>query len=278
MQKQNLSTDTYILGQTPEAIQRLLRQSQFINPFTRRVLEEAGVTTGMNVLDLGCGPGDVSLLAAELVGETGHVLGIDTNPAVLQLAQARAQEAGLRHVSFLVGDVRNVILDQKYDVITGRLILQHLPERITILRRLTQYLRPRGIVAFQEYDLSTDLSLFSPPSPLWQQIWGWITQAFRQAGAELQMGLQLYGTFLEAGLPAPQMRYEAILAGGPASPVYELYADTVRAALPMLVKFGIATAEDVDIETLADRLRAEIVTHQGVARSPALVSAWVRNQ
>ena len=80
----------------------------------------------------------------------------------------------------------------------------------------------------------------------------------------------------EAGLPAPQMRYEAVLAGGPASPIYELVADTVRALLPMLVKFGIATQEEVDIETLADRLRMEIASHHGVARSPALVSAWVR--
>ncbi len=90
MQTQKPSTDMYVLGQAPEAIRRLLKQGQLLNPFTRKVLEEAGITTGMNVLDLGCGPGDVSLLAAELVGETGRVLGIDTNPAVLQIAQARA--------------------------------------------------------------------------------------------------------------------------------------------------------------------------------------------
>ena len=278
MERQKSSTDTYVLGQAPEAIQRLLRQGQLINPFTHRVLEEAGITAGMNVLDLGCGPGDVSLLAAELVGKTGRVLGVDTNPAVLQLAQMRAQEAGLRHVSFLEGDIRNITLDQEYDAIVGRFVLQYLPERAAILRRLMQHLRPGGVVAFQEYDLSTDSSLFSPPSPLWQQVWDWMTQTFQRAGAELQMGLKLYGTLLEAGLPAPQMRYEAVLAGGPTSPVYELYANTVRAALPMLVKFGVATAEDVDIETLADRLRAEIVSHQGVARSPALVSAWIRKQ
>jgi hypothetical protein len=44
----------------------------------------------------------------------------------------------------------------------------------------------------------------------------------------------------------------------------------------MLVKSGIASEEDVGIETLAERLRAEIVSRQGVARSPALVSAWTR--
>ncbi len=62
----------------------------------------------------------------------------------------------------------------------------------------------------------------------------------------------------------------------PESPIYELFADTLRALLPMLVKSGIASEEDVGIETLAERLRAEIVSRQGVARSPALVSAWTR--
>ena len=77
MKVQKPSTCTYVLGQAPEAIQRLLKQGQLLNPFTRRVLKEAGITAGMKVLDLGCGPGDVSLLAAELVGETGRVLGVD---------------------------------------------------------------------------------------------------------------------------------------------------------------------------------------------------------
>ena len=98
---------------------------------------------------------------------------------------------------------------------------------------------------------------------------------FSRGWSRAAYGAELYGAFLEAGLPEPQMRYEAVLAGGPASPAYELAADTVRALLPMLVKFGIATLEDVDIETLEDRLRTEIVRHQGVARSPGIVSAWV---
>jgi ubiquinone/menaquinone biosynthesis C-methylase UbiE len=276
MQTQNALADTYVLGQAPEAIQRLLKQSQLLNPFTRRVFEEAGISAGMKVLDLGCGPGDVSLLAAELVGETGRVVGVDTNPAVLQLAHARAQKAGLTHVSFQACDIRDLALDQEYDAIVGRLIVMYLPERAAILRRLAQHLRPGGVVAFQEYDLFADPSLFYPPSPLWQQTASWIIQAFQYAGAELQMGLKLYSAFLEVGLPAPQMRYEAVLAGGPESPIYEFYADVVRALLPMLMKFDIATAEDVGIETLADRMQAEIVRQNGVARSPALVAAWAR--
>ena len=275
MQTQKTSTDTYVLGQAPEAIQRLLKQGQLINPFMHRMLEEVGMSNGMNVLDLGCGPGDVSLLAAELVGKTGRVLGIDTNPAVLQLAQARAHEAGFEHVSFQASDVRHLELDQKYDAIVGRLILMYLPERAEILHRLAQHLRPGGILAFQEYDLSEDISRNYPPSALWQQAGSWVNQAFQRTGAETQMGLKLYRTSLEAVLPAPHMRYESVIDGGPLCPVYDLLADVIRALLPNLVKFGIATAEEIDIDTLADRLCAEIVRHNGVARAPAVVSAWI---
>ena len=276
MQTQTSSTDIYVLGQAPEAIQRLLNQGRLLTPFTRRVFEDAGVTAGMSVLDLGCGPGDVSLLVAEMVGASGRVLGVDMNPAALRLAEARAREAGLAHVSFQACDIRELAPDQEFDAIVGRLILMYLPERAAILHRLAQRLRPGGILAFQEYDLFADPSLFYPPSPLWQQTANWIIQAFERAGAELQMGLKLYGGFLEAGLPEPQLRYETILAGGPESPVYEFVAEVVRALLPMIVQFGIATAEEVGIETLMGRLRNEIVSSQGVARTPAIVSGWVR--
>jgi ubiquinone/menaquinone biosynthesis C-methylase UbiE len=276
MQTQKSSTETYVLGQAPEAIQRLLKQGQLINPFMRRMLEEVGMSSGMNVLDLGCGPGDVSLIAAELVGKTGRVLGIDTNPAVLQLARARAHEAGFEHVSFQASDVRDLDLDQEYDAIVGRLILMYLPERAEVLHRLAQRLRPGGVLAFQEYDLSEDISRCYPPSELWRQAGSWVNQAFQRVGAETQMGLKLYGSFLEAGLPTPRMRYESVIDGGPACPVYDLLSDVIRALLPNLVNFGIATFEEVDIDTLADRLRAEIVRHNGVARAPAVVSAWVR--
>jgi ubiquinone/menaquinone biosynthesis C-methylase UbiE len=75
-----------VLGHTSQAIQRLLNLAQIYQPFTRRMLVEAGITTGMQVLDVGCGPGDVSLLIAELVGETGSVLGIDASEDMLQVA------------------------------------------------------------------------------------------------------------------------------------------------------------------------------------------------
>ncbi len=276
MQTQNTSTNTYTLGHAPKEMQRLLTQGQLLRPFTRRVLEDAGITAGMKVLDVGCGPGDVSLLAAELVGETGSVLGVDTNASVLQLAQARAQQAGLAHVSFLAGDIRELPLDQDFDAIVGRLILEHVPEYTVLLRRLLTHLRPGGVVAFQEYDMVGIPDSSLPRSPLWEQAANWCVQTFQRAGVEIRMGMKLHSTFLEVGLPAPQLRYEAAIGAGPDWLGYAWLADAVRALTPLIVKFGLATEEEIGIETLADRIREEIVSRQGAARLPALASAWVR--
>jgi len=104
-------TGTYALGHAPREIQPLQVQSQLLKAFTRRLFEDAGITTGMRVLDVGCGAGDVSLLAAEFVGKTGSVLGVDNNPSVLQMAQTRVQQAGITQVSFLTADIGDLALD-----------------------------------------------------------------------------------------------------------------------------------------------------------------------
>lgn len=87
---------------------------------------------------------------------------------------------------------------------------------------------------------------------------------------------KLCGTFLAAGLSAPHLRYEAAIGTGPEWAGYEILAGVVRDLLPLLQKFGIATPEEIRIETLAARLREEVTSAGGVARLPALVSAWTR--
>ncbi len=90
------------------------------------------------------------------------------------------------------------------------------------------------------------------------------------------MGRKLYSTLLQAGLPAPQARYEAAIGGGPEWIGYEWWAETVRVFLSLIYESGMATEQEIGIETLAERLREETVSRGGVARGPVLVSAWSR--
>jgi ubiquinone/menaquinone biosynthesis C-methylase UbiE len=67
------------LGHSESELQRLLNQSHFYGELTEEVLKRAGIAKGMHILDVGCGAGDVSFLAASIVGPAGSVLGVDSS-------------------------------------------------------------------------------------------------------------------------------------------------------------------------------------------------------
>src|SRR5262249_26099103 len=89
----------YILGHSDREIRRLIFQAALLRPITERLMRDAGIGPGMRVLDCGCGAGDVSMLAAELVGGSGTVVGIDRSRAAIGVAEERARAAGLAQVS-----------------------------------------------------------------------------------------------------------------------------------------------------------------------------------
>jgi ubiquinone/menaquinone biosynthesis C-methylase UbiE len=266
-------SDSYVLGRSVAETRRLIRQAQIYGPITRQFLVSAGIGTGMKVLDVGSGAGDVALLLADLVGPRGSVVGVEMNPAILQTARERVGAVGWANVTFLDGDVTSLVLDDEFDAVVGRWILMYLPDPVVVLRGLASRVRSGGIVAFQENDFTYPPTTF-PPSPLHQQIMRWTTPPSGSGGPDQQMGSKLYQTYLDAGLPYPHLRLDAPVGGGEDWPGYAYLADTVRSLLPMLEKVGLVNAEDVDVETLADRLRAEVLERRGVQMLPIVMGAW----
>ena len=90
------------------------------------------------------------------------------------------------------------------------------------------------------------------------------------------MGPKLFQTFTAAGLPAPQLRHDTPIGGGPNWPGYAYLTATIRNLLPFLTKVAGITPEQLGIDTLEDRLRAEVVGQGGVQLLPPLIGAWVR--
>ena len=263
----------YPLGRSLDETRRLQQQSQFYNPFTQRLFEDAGISEGMTVLDAGCGAGDVSLIAAGLVGPRGAVIGVDKDPNVIETARQRVGAAGLENVTFVEGDICCVDVGTDFDAVAGRLILMYLPEPVRGIRKLYSHLRPRGIAVFQEADW-TYRPAVHPPSLYAEQIYDWMLRCFQVAGVETQMGLKLYRALLEAGFSEPQMRFEAPLGGGSNWDGYDYLANSVRSLLPALLKFNIATAADVGIDSLANRLREEVASQNGVVMLSPMVGIW----
>lgn len=264
----------YVMGYTDRERRRLSLQASVINPMTEELLRRAGTGGGMRVLDIGCGVGEVSLIAARLVGPGGHVTGIDLDQGALDIARSRATRESHRNVTF---EQRNCdsIAGGRYDAVIGRHILLHAPDPLHIVRCAAAAVRPGGIVAFQEFDFSSILP-GSPALPLNSKVKSWFYETFRRAGLPADVGAQLFGLLLQAGLEKPQSRVEAVVDGGPDSVAYEWIAESVRSIVEKLVSLGVATAEEVDIDTLESRLRDECVRAGGGVTHPLMYGAFAR--
>src|SRR5215471_14078196 len=90
-----ITTQPYVLGHSDIELRRLVMQSAFWGELTEDFFHRAGIDTGMHVLDIGSGAGDVAFLAARLVGPSGSVLGIDRSENAVKRASAWAAEHGL---------------------------------------------------------------------------------------------------------------------------------------------------------------------------------------
>lgn len=264
----------YPLGYSEEEARRLADQGALLEELTEDVLRRAGLRPGMKVLDIGSGVGDVSLLAARLVGNDGSVLGIDRTSSSVETARRRVATQDVRNARFEEADIAIFETNQKFDVIAGRLILLYLPDPSMVLRRLLRHLRPGGIVVFQEYDMSQASQ--APASELFMQVRRWIIEAFKAGGAELDMGTKLYRTFLRAGLPPPSMIAAAHVACGPTGSGFEYMTRVLRSLLPLIERSGIADVAEIRIDTLAARLRADAVANERVTFLPRVVGAWGR--
>ena len=135
----------YYLGHSDRELDRLRAQARVIDPITRRFFRDAGIIAGMRVLDVGSGAGDVALLVADLVGESGEVVGVDRAPIALAKATARAGAQSRRNVFFREGDPAQMSFDRPFDAIVGRYVLQFQPDPAAMLRKLAVHVKLGGL-------------------------------------------------------------------------------------------------------------------------------------
>lgn len=270
---------TYVCGHSPAELARLQTQGAFFEPITRRMFDAAGIAPGMRVLDLGCGAGDVSLLAAELVGPGGRVVGIDRALQAIEVARARAESLGRRNVDFRHHDIETLKTDEIFDAVVGRFILMHQPKPASLLRAASRHLKPHGVVAMIESQMQAmRTGAHSYPTSLtYERIMHWMLEVLEAAGAHSDMGLRLHETFIEAGLPPPTMSMEARVEGGPDALIYRYTIESLRSMLPTAERLGIASMTAAEVAALEARLREEAISRGGVLTSPILVGAWCRS-
>jgi len=263
----------YVVGHSDRELLRLQRQGAFYAEFTRKVMLKAGLAPGMRVLDVGCGVGDVAIEAARIVGATGQVVAIDQSATALERAEARTRRSGYRNIDYLEGDFHDLPADEPFDAVVGRFILMHVPDPRAAVGALLPHVRAGGAIAFVEMDLSS--AQIVPQFPLAVQALGWIGEIYRRDDVTSDTGALLFDIYDSFGLK-PSMEAVARVEGGADADVYEYLAETIRSLLPRIVANGVATEQEIDVDSLAERVRCASIEARSCWFYPRMVGAWAR--
>ena len=127
-------------------------------------LAHAALQPGETVLDLGSGAGVDCFLAARETGPTGHVIGVDMTPSMLEKARANAARAGSTNVEFRLGEIEHLpVADATVDCVISNCVVNLSPDKPQVFREAHRALKPGGRM------LVSDLVLTRPLSPALQQ-------------------------------------------------------------------------------------------------------------
>jgi ubiquinone/menaquinone biosynthesis C-methylase UbiE len=182
-----------------EELARLQTQAEEFSASTKESLAKLQLKPDMNVLDVGCGTGDVSFMIAPIVGPRGHVSGVDFNPYVINHCSETAQKLKVINASFSVADA--MMLDfksQSYDAAYSRFVLQHIKEPRKVLREMIRLTKEGGYVMVEDCDLFT--WIVHPQNKSVSTLWHWYESIQVERGTDPQIGRKLYSMFLEEGL------------------------------------------------------------------------------
>ncbi len=266
----------YSLGSSECELARLDAQAASIARPTTLFLGHAGIAPGMRVLDLGTGLGHVAFQLSELVGSAGAVVGIDQAAAMLAVAEQRRVNGGIENVTFVEADVRTFRDPEAFDAVVGRLILFHLPDALETLRHHVSGLADEGLMVMIDFDVGSARS--EPPVPLFNTARDWAIEAFRHAGASPMIGTQLGLLLHDAGLTDIEtFGIQSYLPpDNPAGPA--LLASVVTSLAPVILASGIATEEELGLDSLQERLTRELQASRAVGLIPAVAGAWGRRR
>lgn len=226
-----------------------------VKEITQRLLTKAGIRAGQRILDVGCGGGALTFIAAEMLAGTGTIVGIDRDTKPLAIAEEKRRALNLHNVSFIEGDLipARIASHERFDVVMGRRVLMYQPDTVAAVKQVASVLKPGGILAFQEHDANnaTDLAIHRPLHARARQ---WIWETVRHEGGDTAIGLNLHHVLRSAGLGDIEVRAEANLLISEVEThipdIFEVMVDRIMAA-------DVATREELQPEVTIKALKRE---------------------
>jgi SAM-dependent methyltransferase len=245
----------YVLDGSDDDLRRLLGISALLTSNTRAALSTVDVRPGWQALECGCGPVGAMPILSELVGPSGHVVGVDFAPDTVARARSVVAELGLRNVEVRVADINAdadaAAVGGPYDLAFTRCFLMHQQDPVHTLTRIAAVLRPGGwLVAMEPLPAPAPFSY--PPDDTLRVAWDLLHRAIARSGAAPNAVSELPASARAAG-------FEVVEMGGSFQPTdprtgYGLHAATSLAVRDRIISTGSASAAEID--EVIERLQA----------------------
>ena len=250
---------------------RLAGLESMLDPGTRRHLDAVGVSAGWTCLEVGGGGGSIVQWLCRRAGAEGKVVATDLDTRFLDALGEPNLEA-LRH-----DIVADELPEAHFDLIHSRLVLEHLPQRDAVLKRLVSALKPGSWIVIEDLDCH---GLFATPSRMfWYsrsgaqlalRVWQAVVGVLQKAGYDPEYGFRLPREMMAIGLEDVGGEVRApIFSGG--SRGVAAHRFTLEHLRESLVASGAVTADELDQEI------ARLDDPRALCSMPSvLVAAWGR--
>ncbi|HTR41778.1 MAG TPA: methyltransferase domain-containing protein [Pseudomonadales bacterium] len=153
------TTEEYTPGFSANAVDFMARRTveshaQFLRPYLQ---------AGLRLLDIGCGPGTISIGLAKAVAP-GEVMAIDFGPGQVEAARHHAAASGIHNIRFQVGSIYSLPFPEaEFDIVFAHAVFEHLKEPLSALQEIRRVLKPGGLVALRSPDWGG--FIIAPESP-----------------------------------------------------------------------------------------------------------------
>ena len=240
------ANSSYLFGGSDDPERRRLDglTAQF-DPITTRHLSRLGVPVGGRCLEVGAGGGSVARWLAGAVGPTGTVVATDIDLTFLAESASDVLQVEQRNV------VTNPPDPDSFDLIHARTVLEHIPQRLEVIRHLVTALRPGGVLLVEDLVIGGHLGSALQPGALPEATGQAMTSAltamaagFRAVGADPELGARLPGILVDAGLVdvGAELTATLVSSGTTQAAFYDL---SLAMAGPRLIAAGVLTEEQV---------------------------------
>jgi SAM-dependent methyltransferase len=247
---ENQLSQTYVFDGSPVEQARLLALARRNAANVREMCSQAGLGVGARVLDVGCGPVGAPLDLAEIVGQRGEVVGVDSSAEAVAKAREIVASHGLANVRVVHADIHDmeteaIASDRSFDGAHLRAVLAHQSDPLRTLGRVATLLRPGGMIMMRDMVDDPRYPSFDPPLPLVKRAFELVSAAIRSRGGSVDVGRHLVELCSALGLNVVEARGTFSLNMPAEEPISGMYG-MLAAARRTLIDTSLADNREID--------------------------------